>query len=182
MKSQCEIDGEEWRDAVGYEGLYEVSNLGRVRRSSPAPGTRKGYILSSPLNSDGYPSLNLYKDGKRISAKVHILVARAFIGNPPDNLSEVNHCNGDKSNCRWDNLEYTDRSGNVKHAFRVLGRKPVRNFGESSGNAKIKEDDVRRIRKLAADGMTQESIAAQYPIDRRQIGRIVNRLRWSHIE
>ncbi len=102
---------EEWRNVVGYEDLYAVSNCGRVKRTKQSPGTRPGMILSAAKNSDGYLSLGLYKDGVRKSVKVHALVVKAFIGEIAEGM-EVNHRDGDKSNNNADNLEITTRSGN----------------------------------------------------------------------
>lgn len=101
---------EEWKDVVGYEGLYEVSNLGNVRsvdKYIPFNGTislRKGIVLKQGI-VQGYKQVVLCKHGKTKNYRVHRLVAQTFIPNP-DNLPEINHKDEDKTNNRVDNLEF----------------------------------------------------------------------------
>lgn len=113
---------EEWRDAVGFEGIYEVSNFGNVRRADT------GRALKGGLNSYGYKVFSLSKDGKPHMSKGHRLVAQAFIPNP-ENKRDVNHKDGDKTNNFVDNLEWASRSENITHARKELSvdysQKPV---------------------------------------------------------
>ena len=117
---------EEWLDVVGYEGLYEVSNIGRVRscdrvvKSAPKVGSRiaKGQDRSLALNGYGYLAVSLWKDGKRLTNRVHTLVAKAFLGDCP-NSYDVNHKDGVKTNNCVANLEYCSRSENIKHAYAI---------------------------------------------------------------
>ena len=75
---------EYWKPVIGYEDVYEVSNMGTVRRSrQTARGTRKGYILTPSPNGDGYPKVGLCKDGRQRTMTVHKIVARAFLGERP---------------------------------------------------------------------------------------------------
>ena len=109
---------EEWRDIKGYEGKYQVSNLGRVK--SLARDTNNQYckvdkIIDSKPNKFGYLNVNLYKKGKGKSFKVHRLAAIHFIENP-ENLPEVNHKDEDKTNNRVDNLEWCSRQYNVEYS------------------------------------------------------------------
>lgn len=112
---------EEWRDIIGYEGIYQVSNLGRVRRL-------KLYykIVNSICNLtreyDGYLRINLTKDKKHKKYPVHRLVAKAFIPNS-ENKPIINHLNGIRDDNRVANLEWVTHSENHRHAFRVLGKK-----------------------------------------------------------
>lgn len=103
---------EEWRPIKGYEGLYEVSNMGRVK-SLHAP---QGIILKQGTYPNGYMGANLSKDGTVNMKLVHRLVAIAFIQNP-NNYEEVNHKDGNKKNNTVDNLEWCTRSYNLKHAY-----------------------------------------------------------------
>ena len=102
---------EEWRDIEGYEGLYQVSNLGRVKslarvvmRSDGKPNTVNEKILKDGITK-GYCAVVLCKDRKKKMYKVHRLVAMAFLSNP-HNLPEVNHKDENKKNNRVDNLEW----------------------------------------------------------------------------
>ena len=106
-----------WKDISGYEGLYQVSNLGRVK-SLPRKGTRtrKERILKE-LTSRKYLSINLYKDGQLKTFTIHRLVAEAFIENT-NNLPEVNHKDENKLNNIADNLEWCTRSYNINYKNR----------------------------------------------------------------
>jgi hypothetical protein len=113
---------EEWRPVVGFEGRYEVSNLGRVRsvdtRVSSGQGrTRiaKGRVFALFLG-DRYAKANLKVDGKQHNSYVHRLVAAAFIGPCPDGM-EVCHNNGDPFDNRVDNLRYDTHAANVADRF-----------------------------------------------------------------
>ena len=109
---------EEWRPIEGYEGLYEVSNTGRVRSLDRyCYRLHKGKVLSPAKDTDGYLQVVLHCNGKQHQRKVHRLVAQAFIENP-DNLPEVNHKDEDKTNNRVDNLEWCDRSYNINYGSR----------------------------------------------------------------
>lgn len=108
---------EKWRDAVGYEGLYQISSLGRLRNA-------KDHILKIHTAHNGYQYYNISKNGIGKSKRSHRLVAEAFIPNPQDK-AEVNHKDGDKTNNRVENLEWMTKSENNLHAFRTHLRPPT---------------------------------------------------------
>lgn len=104
-------------DIKGYEGLYQVSNYGRVR-SLNYKRTGEVRVLKAAKDKAGYLQIGLCKNGKQNWRKVHRFVAEAFIPNP-DNLPEVNHIDEDKSNnCVW-NLEWCTRKYNVNYGTRT---------------------------------------------------------------
>lgn len=108
---------EQWKDIKGYEGLYQVSNLGNVKSIEKLDSLgrlRKERILKPYMSPEGYLRLTLSKKDKQKKHLVHRLVAQAFLENP-DNLSEVNHKNEDKSDNRVENLEFCDRRYNVNY-------------------------------------------------------------------
>jgi hypothetical protein len=117
---------EQWKDVPGYEGRYQVSDLGRVKslpflqRYLLRTGveafrrTRERILAVHPQNG-GYLLAHLYLDNKRVAFTVHGLVARAFIPNPLG-LPEVNHIDGVKANCSAANLEWMTRPQNKVHA------------------------------------------------------------------
>ena len=120
------IEIEEFRDIPGYEGLYEVSNLGRVR------SLETERILKPSKNTWGYLFVSLYKNGIKKAVRIHRLVALAFIPNP-DNLPCINHKDEDKTNNTVDNLEWCDDKYNANYGTRneriaEKTRKPVLQF------------------------------------------------------
>lgn len=114
---------EVWKDIKGYEGLYQVSNLGRIKSLSRYVDVREGVkihinerVKPHYINKKGYCQIGLCKDGIRKGFLVHRLVADAFIQNP-QNKRTVNHINCDKSDNRIENLEWATYSENIRHAF-----------------------------------------------------------------
>lgn len=113
---------EEWKDVVGYEGLYQVSNLGRVKTSFKPIKCHKNSIrfgkekiLSSKIEKNGYERVNLSKDGERKTYSIHRLVAQAFIPNP-NNLPQINHKDENKLNNCVENLEWCTAKYNVRES------------------------------------------------------------------
>ena len=99
-----------WKDISGYEGLYQISNLGNVK-SLNYSRTGKERILKPGTDKDGYLLVTLYKNRNKRPFKIHRLVAKAFIPNP-DNKSDVNHKDENKTNNCVDNLEWMTRMEN----------------------------------------------------------------------
>lgn len=169
-----------WKDVVGYEGLYQVSNMGRIK--SFHYDRVNGRVLKPGWAGCGYLKVGLWQDGKRKCMLVHRLVAIAFLGPPPSPDHEANHKNGDKTDNHVENLEWITHSGNTQHAYRILGAKPRRPSGEANGNAKLTDGKVRRIRKLYATGKwTQAELGKMFGVSDVTISYIVNRKIWKHI-
>ena len=105
-----------WKDIPGYEGLYQVSNLGRVK-SFPRIGTKsnKEYILKIQKYKTGYLYVNLCKNNKRRKWKIHILVALTFIPNN-ENKKYINHKDENKQNNCVENLEWCTQDYNNKYS------------------------------------------------------------------
>lgn len=108
---------EEWRDIKGYEGLYEVSNMGRVK-SLNYGRTGKSKILRPNETRLGYLRICLCKYGKHKIYWVHRLVLMTFNPNPDMKSLEVNHIDEDKTNNRLENLEWVTRKENINHGTR----------------------------------------------------------------
>ena len=108
---------EEWKDIEEYEGLYQVSNLGRVKSLY----WNNERIMKTAKDKDGYLLVNLYKNKKGKSYLVHRLVAMAFIPNP-NNLPEVNHKDEDKTNNNVDNMEWCGRKYNINYGTGIERR------------------------------------------------------------
>lgn len=115
-----------WKDIKGYEGLYQVSNYGRVKsldRKSDIDGRLiKSKILKPGLNNPGYKFVILRKNGISENKMIHRLVAETFLNNPMDC---VNHKDGNKLNNHMSNLEWCTYSENKKHAYET-GLSPQR--------------------------------------------------------
>ena len=107
---------EEWRDIKGYEGKYQISNLGRVK-SLNYKHTKKEKILSNVPDTEGYLLVSLYKSGKKKPFRIHKLVAIHFIPNP-NNLPEINHKDEDKTNNGVSNLEWCSIEYNLNYGTR----------------------------------------------------------------
>lgn len=122
---------EDWADIKGYEGLYQVSTLGKVK-SLPRHGTySEPHILKVSSDGNGYLQVGLCKNSIYKSHKVHRLVATAFIPNP-NNLPEVNHRDENKHNNRVSNLEWCNRNYNVNYGSRTnKTKKPVTQLTKS---------------------------------------------------
>lgn len=111
-----------WKDVVGYESLYQVSNYGQVKsldRQKWNGGSyylHRGRTLKQSINNMGYPVVNLSVDGKRTVTLVHRIVAQAFIFNR-ESLPLVNHKDGNKLNNHVSNLEWSTYEENNRHAI-----------------------------------------------------------------
>ncbi len=115
-----------WKAVKGYEGIYEVSNFGRIRSLDKEitfkDGRRRkfyGRILrTNTLNNSGYVTVGLHDHGHQISYLLHRVVAEAFVENP-NNYSEVNHIDQNKMNNSSDNLEWCTHKENVNHGDEI---------------------------------------------------------------
>ena len=114
---------EEWKAVVGFEGYYEVSNIGRVRRKAGFTYYKDGRIaqfsqtiLKPAIDKKGYEKVYLSVGSKKHTVRVHRLVAKAFIDNP-DNKETVNHIDCNKRNNCVANLEWASNTENMRHAF-----------------------------------------------------------------
>ena len=130
----------EWKPVKDYEGYYEVSDQGQVRRIKGGKGTRLGKCLSPSATGSGYPQVILAKDRVHKTHMVHRLVAEAFLG-PAGELT-VNHKNGDKCDNRLSNLEYMTQADNNRHCVaNGRGRWATRTFDHDA----VKRDEQGRF-------------------------------------
>lgn len=140
----------EWRDVVGFEGIYKVSNYGHVRT------VKTGRLRKiNPDTQTGYMKLTLSLPGSKLKClSVHRMVAKAFLPNY-DNLPEVNHKDLDKCNNIVTNLEWSTREDNYRHAL---------DNGACGGsrNKKLTVDQVSKIRELRLKGFTQSKLAKKF--------------------
>lgn len=176
---------EEWRDCVGYEGLYQVSSLGRVRSldryvraKNGSQSLKRGRILTQKIDRYGYPCVVLCNAPARSDITVHRLVAIAFVHGNFEG-AQVNHIDGVKTNNIPSNLEFCTSGENVRHSVAIglqKGRK-----GTAHHSAVLTDDDVRQIKLLLRNGIPQSDIAARFGVGSRAISKINLGQRWSHI-
>lgn len=138
---------EVWKDIKGYEGLYKVSNLGRVKNSS---NKYKKYNI----NNKGYCLLSLYRDSKEKHFLIHRLVAEAFIPKV-ENKNQINHKDGNKENNRVDNLEWCNQKENYNHGKERF----YYSHNEDHYFAKLTNDIVKCIPELYRLGFIRSTIA-----------------------
>lgn len=185
-----EINGEIWKDVVGYEGLYEVSSHGRVKSvarvyQSPEDGFNWTKETTSSLKSlrlkkDGYVDTGLMKDGRVVQKNVHQLVAQAFIPNP-ENKRCVNHIDNNRSNNHVSNLEWSTHKENTQHSFNQGRGAWQRQWGESNVSAKISLSDVLFIR-VYCETLKIKDLSTKLGINRDHVSRIIRKDRWNFPE
>lgn len=127
---------EQWKDIKGYEGIYQVSTLGRVKRLAGVIETERGprrlpERFRKAVMVDGYLYYSLYLNDIEERCAAHRLVAAAFIPNP-ENKPHINHLNGDKADNRAENLEWCTRSENMRHALAMGLLKQYDRHGEKN--------------------------------------------------
>lgn len=151
-----------WKDIIGFEGIYEISDSGIVRSkdrmcvdSLGRKRFREGKVLNPDIAPNGYYRVSLANGKKRKQKYLHRLLAEYFIPNPK-NLPQVNHKDGNKLNCSLDNLEWVSVQENTIHAYKhglinhVCG-KDHPNYGKFGRNSK------KAVRVKATNIITGES-------------------------
>ncbi len=176
MNSEVEI----WKAIEGFEGLYSVSNRGRVRSERRQVRGKLGSVRTLPqairrasLDGSGYLQLALSRDGVPVMRKVHVLVAKAFIGPRPEG-HEVAHSDGEKVNCSASNLRYATPTEN--QADRLLHGTAPR--GNATGRAKLTPALVLAIRK---DRRSERQIAKELGVSHCTVGDVKRGVSWFYV-
>lgn len=182
-----EVLAVEWRDIPGYEGLYQVSSDGQVKRLEAIVQRKNGsglsnreHLLAPRVKNSGYLFVSLSKSNKRQNAYIHHLVAYAFVGARPDGY-DINHVDGNKLNNAAINLEYVTRTENMRHA-REKGLHD--NRGEKQWKAKLSDDDAYMIKTvgiLCLDEISVSYMARHYGVSVNTIWCVVNGKTFKHI-
>lgn len=165
-----------YKDIIGYDGFYQVSNLGNVKRLNYR-NSGKERSLKNYLGCVGYYKVCLCKDGKVTTVNIHRLIAQMFIPNP-DNKSQVNHINGIKSDNRLENLEWVTAKENIQHAHDTGLVNTSK--GEHRSLSKLTEKQVLEIREIGKS-KTQIELAKTYNVDQSLISYVLGNKIWKHI-
>lgn len=169
---------EKWLAIKGFEGLYEVSDLGRVRSLPRHIRSKKykGKVLAGVVGGNGYPAVVLQKDGQKRRAAVHRLVLETFVGDCPEGMC-ARHLDGDKKNARLTNLAWGTPLENSADQVRH-GTAPR---GVTHPNAILEDGDIKEIFSLADLGVSQTEIARQFGVCSPHINNILRRRAWRHV-
>jgi len=180
---------EEWRDIKGYEGVYQASDLGRIRsldkirRKWNHQGKRdvdylyKGRVLKSNI-CNIYLYVCLMHKGVKKSRSVHRLIAKTFVDNP-NNKPNVNHIDFNHYNNSSNNLEWCTQYENIQHT-KKHGRSRYAN-GEDQGKTRLTKEDVIKIRCMSKEGVSQGKIASMYKMSRSGICNIISKKSWKYV-
>lgn len=168
------MSAEEWRQSMVPN--YEVSSLGRVRRSAPGRKTYAGRVMKQQLQGGNYFTVRPTVNGRNVIFYVHDLVAAAFLGTRPADAI-VNHKDTDKTNNVWLNLEYTTHAGNMAHA----AENGCMAHGEGHPAHKLTDDRVRQLRADRAGGMSFSKLAAKHGVSIATAFNAANGKTWSHV-
>ena len=167
---------EEWKDIKGYEGSYQISNLGRVKslsriiiRSNGNPTTIKAKIKKTPIRNDGYFIVNLCMNNGSNVNLIHRLIAEAFIDNP-NNYPLVRHLNDIKTDNRLDNLCWGTYCDNMVDS--------IKNDKYVKPNVTLTSEQVKEIKSLLKEGLTYNEISNRFPVCKGTIGDIKRSKTW----
>lgn len=159
-----------FKELNGYEGCYEISNHGRIK-CLVRKGVPKEIFKSLRIHPNhGYIDVQLRKDNKVKTLKLHRLVAINFLPNPND-LPVVNHKDGNKTNNKVDNLEWVTHKENILHAHK-MGLVDL-SKGNNHYNTKIKDEEIPKIFKMKKDGLKNYEIAKIYNVNPTTISKIL---------
>lgn len=173
---------EEWKDVVGYEELFQVSNFGRFYSK------RSSRILKQHRAKSGYMQVATKIKGVDKCFKLHQEVAKLFLGEPEGEsleyshrssygVAEVNHIDGDKSNNHQDNLEWSSSSENQSHYHREVATEEA-NLSRRKKLSVMTDDEVRDIRKMYATGLSGRVVAAKFGITRCRVTSALKSYKW----
>lgn len=174
---------ERWLPVPGYEGIYEVSDMGRVKslpRKEMRGGhlrSRSGRILRPQSSPSGHKHVILCRDAVKTMRRIHVLVMEAFVGPRPSPEIVVAHCNGVPSDNRLVNLRYATQSENLQdmreHGTLMLGGK--------NHKTTITADDVLEMRQLRKSGESLKSLASKFGVCQSTVSNVCRYITWAHV-
>jgi hypothetical protein len=171
MSNTKKMHKESWRDIFGYDGRYQVSNLGRIRN-------KHGKTLMPDISRDGYHTVTLVNiEGEKKHHRIHRLVALCFVPIYSLDRDQVNHIDGNKWNNVAENLEWCNNSENQLHRYRVLKAGAL--YGVMNNRAKLTEAQAKEIKaKYQTGNYTQKKLAEEYNVTQSTISQVItNKIR-----
>lgn len=178
MSMQDEI----WKDVIGWNGKYQVSNHGRFK-SHNGKFTKlhpNGFITLGTIGDVGYRSVTLRDHGKYLQTRLHTIVGEHFLDKPKsDQKLCINHKDGNKLNNYFENLEWVTLGDNVRHAV-LTGLMNLK--GERHPHVKLTEAKVIEMRKVRKEGWTFQKIGDHFGVERRQASDVVRGVNWGWLK
>ena len=167
-----------WKDIVNYEGIYQISNFGNVRRWRIK--RKCWYYLKSSINGNvPYLAIDLSKNGKRKRFLIHRLVAYSFCKRKGD-CTYIDHINNNTLDNRSLNLRWITQSENIKKSYDQNRKR--KNRGELNGMNKFTKEEVLKIRDLNRLGVSKKIIVSKFNISYQHLRDILSGKRWGHIK
>ena len=173
------MEKEIWKDILGYENKYQVSDLGRVKGLDRVVKTKngrtqykKGTILKNKMGTNGYYYVCLYKNNKQKTFMIHSLVALNFIGDRPYK-NDICHINGNRLDNKVTNLKYDTRTENFNDMYRQ---------GKKNPKGKLSVEDVLEIRKMRKEeNVPYKELAIIFGVSESTIGYVVTKRSYWYI-
>jgi len=170
------MENEIWKSVKFTNGVYEISNLGRLRRGKPGFLTWVGRIMKPQKNIHGYKTYTMIVGKKHVTKPAHRLVSDAFLGKRKVGYC-TNHKNGDKFDSRLQNIENVTFKQNKHHSLYVLKKQ----IGEDHGNSFLTENDVKEIRDLPKKYGYRKILCEKFKISKTWVSAIRMRQCWTHV-
>jgi hypothetical protein len=170
-----------WKPIADYEGLYEISNYGRIKSLLYWHGTNER-ILKSMKDKNGYLYIVLYKDNINKKYKIHRLVLETFVGPCPSGM-QCCHNDGKPDNdfvenLRWDTLK-NNHKDKIKHG---TYNRPPKFIGSELWNSKLNDNKIIEIRKMFKNGVRIKDICRLFNLSHGCISHVVHNRTWKHVK
>lgn len=178
-KKEVLLEGEIWKEIPGTNGVYHISNYGRLK--SYRRDTKNGKIMRL-AQVKGFNTANIKINGKYKSCLVHKLVAELFIPKPSEQHTYITHIDGKVNNNHVSNLRWITKEENYEKVIRYLGEVNKNRSGKFAPYAKLSAEDVKHIKNMLHLGVKQKVIAKMFCVSEMQITRIKKGINWAEVQ